>query len=58
MPLCSYKEIRIRICYPCSIYVNDINLLGTPEELTKAATNLKDEFEMKDLGKTKYCLSL
>ena len=41
-----------------AVYVDDINLFGTPEELTKAATYLKDEFEMKDLGKTKYCLGL
>ena len=41
-----------------AIYVDDINLFGTPEELTKAATYLKDEFEMKYLGKTKYCLGL
>ena len=40
------------------VYVDDINLFGTPEELTKAATYLKDKFEMKDLGKTKYCLGL
>ena len=40
------------------VYVDDINLFGTPEELTKATTYLKDEFEMKDLGKTKYCLGL
>ena len=41
-----------------AIYVHDINLFGTPEELTKAATYLNDEFEMKDLGITKYCLGL
>ena len=41
-----------------AVYVDDINLFGTPEELIKAATYLKDEFEMKDLGKTKYCLGL
>ena len=41
-----------------AVYVDDINLFGTPGELTKAATYLKDEFEMKDLGKTKYCLGL
>ena len=40
------------------VYVDDINLFKTPEELTKAATYLKDEFEMKDLGNTKYCLGL
>ena len=41
-----------------AVYVDDINLFGTPEELTKAATYLKDEFEMKNLGKTKYCFGL
>ena len=41
-----------------AVYVDDINLFGTPEDLTKATTYLKDEFEMKDLGKTKYCLGL
>ena len=40
------------------VYVDDINLFRTSEELTKAATYLKDEFEMKVLGKTKYCLGL
>ena len=32
-----------------AVYVDQINLFGTPEDLTKAATYLKDEFEMKDL---------
>ena len=41
-----------------AIYVDDINLFGTPEELTKATTNLKDGFEMKDLIKAKYCIGL
>ena len=41
-----------------AVYVDDINLFGTPKELTKAAIYLRDEFEMKHLGKTKYCLGL
>ena len=41
-----------------AVYVDDLNLIGTPEELTKAANYLKKEFEMKDLGKTRYCLGL
>jgi hypothetical protein len=40
------------------VYVDDLNLMGTPEELTKTADYLKNEFEMKDLGKTKFCLGL
>ena len=40
------------------VYVDDLNLIGTPEELTRTAKYLKKEFEMKDLGKTKFCLNL
>ncbi|KAM2349142.1 hypothetical protein ACFX1X_012683 [Malus domestica] len=41
-----------------ALYVDDMNLVGTPEELNKTAEYLKSEFEMKDLGKTNYCLGL
>ena len=41
-----------------AVYIDDLNLVGTPEELTKTTNYLKKEFEMKDLGKTKFCLSL
>jgi len=41
-----------------TVYVDDLNIIGTPEELTKTATYLKKEFEMKDLGKTKFCLGI
>jgi hypothetical protein len=34
------------------VYVDDLNIVGTPKELTKTATYLKNKFEMKDLGKT------
>ena len=34
------------------VYVNDMNLISTLEELRDIATYLKSEFEMKDLGKT------
>ncbi|EOY09192.1 Uncharacterized protein TCM_024592 [Theobroma cacao] len=40
------------------VYVDDMNLIGTSEELSKIAKYLKREFEVKDLGKTKLCLSL
>ena len=40
------------------VYVDDLNLIGTPEELIKAANYFKKDFEMKDLGKTRYCLDL
>ena len=41
-----------------AVYVDDLNLIGTPEELIKTTNYLKKEFEMKDLGKTRYCLGL
>ena len=31
-----------------AVYVDDLNLIGTLEELIKTSTYLKDEFEMKD----------
>ena len=33
-------------------------MIGTPEELIKTTNYLKKEFEMKDLGKTRYCVGL
>ena len=41
-----------------AVYVDDINLIGTPEELAKTAEYLKKEFEVKDLGTSKLCLGL
>ena len=40
------------------MYVDDLNLIGTLEELTRTTKYLKIEFEMKDLGKTKFCFNL
>ena len=40
------------------VYIDDLNLIGTHEELTRTENYLKREFEMKDLGKTKFCLGL
>ena len=41
-----------------AVYVDDMNLIGNTDELAKTAEYLKKEFEMKDLGKTRYCLGL
>ncbi|KAL0404096.1 UNVERIFIED_CONTAM: Secreted RxLR effector protein [Sesamum radiatum] len=40
------------------MYVDDLNIIESPEEIRQAAEYLKSEFEMKDLGTTKYCLGL
>ncbi|XP_015064582.1 uncharacterized protein LOC107009754 [Solanum pennellii] len=40
------------------VYVDGINLIETPIELQLTIDNLNNEFEMKDLGRTKLCLGL
>jgi len=40
------------------VYVDNLNIIGTPKEVDDARTHMKEEFEMKDLGKTKFCLGL
>ena len=39
-----------------AVYVDDLNIIGTPNELHEAIEYLKREFEMNNLGKTKHCL--
>ena len=41
-----------------SVYVDDLNIIGTTRDIEEASAYLKTEFEMKDLGKTKFCLGL
>ena len=55
--MCVYKETILGFVI-LAIYVDDINLIGTPMELHRAINYLKNEFEMKDFGKTKLCLGL
>ena len=40
------------------IHVDDINIIGTPEEFPKAINLLQKQFEIKDIEKTKLCLDL
>ena len=39
-----------------AVYVDDLNIIGTTNELSEAVVNLKKEFEMKNLGKTNFAL--
>ena len=58
--LCIFiKKSKTRLSI-IAVYVDDLNLVGTPtpEGLTRTTNYLKREFEMKDLGKTKFCLGL
>ncbi|GJT90943.1 hypothetical protein Tco_1079788 [Tanacetum coccineum] len=41
-----------------AVYVDDLNIIGNPKEIEHTAKLLKNEFEMKDLGMTKFCLGL
>jgi hypothetical protein len=39
-----------------SVYVDDLNIIGNTRGIDEARNHLKTEFEMKDSGKTKFCL--
>jgi hypothetical protein len=39
-----------------SVYINNLNIIDTDLDINEARDYLKAEFEMKDLGKTKFCL--
>ena len=41
-----------------SVYVDDLNIIGTTPDIEEARNHLKTEFEIKDLGQTKFCLGL
>src|SRR5690606_33550093 len=41
-----------------AVYIDDLNIIGTQNEIQKASDYLKREFQMKDLEQTKYCLGL
>ena len=40
------------------VYVNDINIVGTPNEHIEAIDYLKKEFEMNDLEKAKFLFEI
>jgi hypothetical protein len=50
-------KLSTRFCI-ISIYVDDLNIIGTELDINEARDHLKMEFEMNDLGKTKFCLGL
>jgi hypothetical protein len=40
------------------MYVDDLNIIDNTQDIDEARDHLKTEFEMEDLGKTKFCLGL
>jgi len=56
-PCVFIKKSTDRFCI-ISVYVDDLNIIGTTRDIEEVLAYLKTEFEMKDLGKTKFCLGL
>ena len=40
------------------VYVDDINIVENANEVTKVTNCLKNEFEMKNIRRTKFCLKI
>jgi len=59
-PICPYVFIKKSKSNFVIIvmYVDDLNIIGTHGKIPKIVNYLKKEFEMKDLGKTKFCFGL
>jgi hypothetical protein len=57
---CPYVFIRKSLTWFCIVlvYVDDLNIIGTELDINEARDHLKTEFEMNDLGKTKFGLCL
>jgi len=56
-PCIFIKKSQTGFCI-ISVYVDDLNIIGNPHDINEACNLLKTEFEMKDLGQTKFCLGL
>ena len=56
-PCIFFKKLETRFAI-IVVYVDDLNLVGTLEELIRTKNYLKKGFEMKDLGKTKFSIGL
>ena len=55
---CVFIKKTISGCVIIAVYVDDLNIIRTENEIHEATMYLKEEFELKDLEKTKYCLGL
>jgi hypothetical protein len=50
-------KFSIRFCI-ILVYIDDLNIIGTELDINEARNHLNMKFEMKDLGKIKFCLCL
>ena len=55
---CVFIEKSLKGFYIILVYVGDLNIIGTTEDIEEAMTSLKKGLKVKDLGKTKFCLGL
>jgi hypothetical protein len=55
---CAFIKMSQTNFYIISVYVDDLNIIGNQQDIDEARNNLKTEFKVKDLGKTKFCLGL
>jgi hypothetical protein len=53
----SSNAFCIKFCIAL-VHVDDLNIIGNEEDINEARHHLKTEFEMKDLGQSKFCLGL
>jgi hypothetical protein len=56
-PCVFIRKSSISFCI-ISLYVYDLNIIDHAKDIDEVCNHLKKEFEMKDLGKTKFCLGL
>jgi hypothetical protein len=56
-PCVFIRKASTRFCI-ISVYVDDLNIIGTELDINEARYHLKTEFEINDLGKTKFYLGL
>jgi hypothetical protein len=53
----SSEKSTTRFCI-ISIYVDDLNIISHTKDICETRNHLKTEFDMKNLGKIKFCLRL
>jgi hypothetical protein len=56
-PCVFLKKFQTEFCIIC-VYVDDLNIIGNPQDINETRNHLKTEFKMKDLGQTKFFLGL
>ena len=56
-PCVFIKKSQTRF-YIISVYIDDLKIIDSSKDIEEAHKRLKKKFEIKDLGKTKYCLGL